>query len=259
MAKPRGEERKIKFLGGAAIDGAPISYIIVLAAVVTVLSFIPLTILVGAGKPIPLSRGILPLLGWILGPLAGAVASLVGTLVGLILAPHTAGILPISILTPLVSSFAAGVMTLGTRRRGWWIIAGVLFVLSWGLLAWRAIFVNHVSFSAVIWGSAVDWISILLYLLPTRRLFSHWIASKNLVLVSVGLFCGTFMIMGAVHATQNVIYTLLYNMTEPDWLVLIVMVPLENIVRGLIGAVIGTGVIGGMRALRLTRPNEAIY
>jgi len=46
--KPAGEEREVRFLGGAAIDGAPVAYIIVLAAVVTALAFIPFSVILAA-------------------------------------------------------------------------------------------------------------------------------------------------------------------------------------------------------------------
>ncbi len=38
---PRGEERQIQTLSGAMIDGSPIAYVVVLAAITTALSFIP--------------------------------------------------------------------------------------------------------------------------------------------------------------------------------------------------------------------------
>ena len=69
---PLGEEREIKFLGGTAIDGAPVAYIVVLAAVVVGLAFVPLSAVIGSGKSFPMSQAIFPLIGWILGPIAGA-------------------------------------------------------------------------------------------------------------------------------------------------------------------------------------------
>ena len=41
---PEGKEREVRAIGGAAIDGTPIAYIIVLASVTTVLAFIPFSI-----------------------------------------------------------------------------------------------------------------------------------------------------------------------------------------------------------------------
>ena len=53
---PAGEEREVKFLGGAALDGAPIAYIVVLAAVVLALSFIPFSVVLATGGSFPLSQ-----------------------------------------------------------------------------------------------------------------------------------------------------------------------------------------------------------
>jgi hypothetical protein len=40
---------------------------------------------------------------------------------------------------------------------------------------------------------------------------------------------------------------------------LIPIIPVENIFRCLIGTVIGTGVIAGMRAIGVVKPEKAIY
>ena len=105
--QPSGEERSVKFLGGAAIDGAPVAYIVVLAAVVTALAFIPFSVVLASGGSFPMSQGIFGLIGWVLGPIAGAVASGIGTLIGVFVAPHTAGVWPVSVYGAVVTSFAA--------------------------------------------------------------------------------------------------------------------------------------------------------
>ncbi len=37
------------------------------------------------------------------------------------------------------------------------------------------------------------------------------------------------------------------------------MVPLENLARSFIGAIIGTGVIAGLRAMTLVKPPQAMF
>jgi hypothetical protein len=56
MSIPAGEERKVVFLGGAAVDGTPVAYIVVLAAVVTALSFIPFSVVLASGGSFPMSE-----------------------------------------------------------------------------------------------------------------------------------------------------------------------------------------------------------
>src|ERR1700722_16953193 len=89
---PAGPEREVRHLGGATIGGAPVAYIVVLAAVVTTLAFIPFSVVLSTGGSFPMSQGVFPLMGWLLGASGGAVASATGALVGVFLAPHTAGI-----------------------------------------------------------------------------------------------------------------------------------------------------------------------
>ena len=74
VQNPIGQERVVKNIGGASIDGAPIAYIVVLAAVVTALAFIPFSIVLATGGSFPMNQGIFGLIGWILGPVAGVVA-----------------------------------------------------------------------------------------------------------------------------------------------------------------------------------------
>ncbi|MFN2109907.1 MAG: hypothetical protein ACK2UI_09615, partial [Anaerolineae bacterium] len=82
---PTGEEREVALSRGASIDGAPIAYIVTLAAVVAVLTVvpIPITFVLGTGKNFPMSQGVYPLMGWLLGPFAGALADGIGALAGL--------------------------------------------------------------------------------------------------------------------------------------------------------------------------------
>lgn len=47
-------------VSSAAIDGAPIAYIVVLAAIVTTLSFIPFSIVLASGGSMPLSQAVFP-------------------------------------------------------------------------------------------------------------------------------------------------------------------------------------------------------
>jgi hypothetical protein len=257
--KPAGEEREVKFLGGAALDGAPVAYVVVLAAVVAALAFIPFSVVLASGGSFPLSQGIFPLVGWLLGPVAGAVASGIGTLVGVFLAPHTAGVPVVSILGGVIASFAAGAMVLGKERNKWWIPLAVIFVIAWLLFAGRAVVQNGVSLYAAIAGSFLDWSGILLFILPTRTLFARWINSKNLAKTALGLFLGTWMIAGVMHVTQSCITYFMFNWPEEVWVTLIPIIPFENLMRCLTGTVIGTGVIAGLRAIGLVKPTWAIY
>jgi ABC-type transport system involved in cytochrome c biogenesis permease component len=111
----------------------------------------------------------------------------------------------------------------------------------------------------VVAGSFVDWSGILLFVLPTRGLCVRWIGAAQLSRVAAGLFLGTWMISGVTHVCQSAISYSLFHWPEKVWITLIPIIPGENLARSLIGAVIGTGVISGLRAIGLLRPREAIY
>jgi hypothetical protein len=257
---PEGREREVKTMGGAAIDGTPITYIVVLAAVVAVLAFIPFSIALGSGKGMPLSQSIYPLLGWLLGSWAGALASIIGTLISVFLAPHTAGSFPIiAIWGGAIASFAAGAMGANHKRRFWYLGLTLLFGLELTTYAYLAIIRNGIPINTFILGAFIDWSSILLFLLPTRNLFASLISSSSFVKVAIGIFGGTWTICGIAHLCQVPFTYYLFNWPEPIWNALIPIIPVENVMRGVAGAVIGTGVISGLRAINLVQPKESLY
>lgn len=255
---PSGQERKVKTMGSAAIDGTPIAYIIVLAAVVTVLAFVPFSVVLGSGKGIPLSQSVYPLLGWLLGPIAGALASGIGTLIGIFLAPYTAGVPAVAIWGALIASFAAGMMAIAHNRPDWRLGLVLLFCLELVAYAYLAIR-NGIPVNTFIAGAFIDWSAILLFVLPTRTWFAKLIGSDNFIKVAIGIFGGTWTACGLAHLSQVPFTYYLFSWPETVWNVLIPIIPVENAMRGLSGAVIGTGVILGLRAINLVKPKEAIY
>lgn len=255
----RGEERKVEFLGGASVDGAPVAYVIVLAAVVLALSFIPFSVLVATGGTFPLSQGIIPLVGWILGPIAGAIANLVGTVLAIFLAPHTAGVPIQNIVGAIVAGVVAGSMVHEGPRKRWWIPISVVLVIAWLLYVGRGILVNGVGLWPAFAQSFIDWSGILLFILPTRVLVAKWLTSKSIAKVAAGLFLGTWIVAGCYHGVQSPIVYWMFNWPEEVWYILIPIVPVEQLFRCVIGTVIGTGVIAGLRAIGLVKPKHAIY
>jgi len=256
--QPLGEERQIQTLDAASVDGTPVAYIVVLAAVVTVLAFIPFSFVLATGGSMPLSQGIFPLLGWLLGPMAGALAAGIGSTIGVFLAPYTAGLPLFTIFGAVLTSFVAGLMVIGKHRRYWWLVLTAIFSLQL-YLYFRHALQNGVSFPTIIAGSFVDWSALLLFLLPTRTLFARWINSKNLSQVAFGVFFGTWMTSGVTHLSMTTITYYMFNWPEQVWITLIPIIPVENLIRSIAGTVIGTGVISGLRSLNLVKPREAIY
>ncbi|MGK7930849.1 MAG: ECF transporter S component [Microcystaceae cyanobacterium] len=256
---PQGKEREVTKLSGATIDGTPTAYIVVLAAVVTALSFIPFSIVLSTGGSMPLSQAVLPLLGWLLGPIAAMVGAGIGAMIGVFLAPYTAGVPALSIGSAMLTALVAGLMGKSRNRPYWWLIVSILSCLSLFLYAHHAIANNGVDRNIVIAGSFIDWSGLLLFILPTRRLFARWIGSQDIKLLALGLFFGTWMASGLSHLTIAMIAYYIFNWPEEVWVALIPIIPIENLLRSIGGVVIGTGVIAGLRAMKMVKPPEAIY
>ncbi|HNT76755.1 MAG TPA: hypothetical protein PKH77_17235 [Anaerolineae bacterium] len=258
---PAGEEREVRRLDRVAIDGAPIAYVLVLAAVVAALAFIPIpiSVVIGSGKNFPMSQSIYPLVGWLLGPVAGAVADGIGALVGVIVAPHTTTSAPATVLGAVLGGFAAGAMTVKERRAWWWAPLAGVFVIFYGLYAGRAVFINGAAARDVLLGSFINWSALLLFVLPTRVWFARLLAERDLKRIGIGLFGGTWIVAGLSHlATGTIVYAIL-NWASEYWLVFAPVAPLEHLVRCLVGAIIGTGAIAGLRATGLIKPTYAAY
>ncbi len=259
--RPSGEERRIERLSMASIDGAPVAYLVSLAAVVAVLALIPIpiTFVLGSGRNFPMSQSFYPLAGWLLGPVAGGLADAIGALIGVFIAPHTTTYAPATVLGAALGGLAAGTMAASGRRRLWWIPLLVAFI---GFYLWyggRAVVVNGVQWTSVALGSFINWSSLLLYALPTRTLFARLLRDENLTRVGVGLFGGTWMIAGLVHlATGAVVYTIL-NYPNEVWLAIAPVAPVEHAFRCIVGTTIGVGVISGLRATGIVKPLHAAY
>lgn len=255
---PKGAEREVQFLGSASIDAAPVAYVIVLAAVVTTLAFVPLSVTLASGGSFPMSQGIYGLVGWVLGPLAGAVASGIGTLVGVLFAPHTAGVWPLTIYSAVAASFAAGCFS-SEKRRWWWIPTGIWGLASLAFYLGRAHYVVGISTRTIVLGSFVDWSSLLLFLSPLRPQVGRWLRSPRLDRVALGLALGTYMAFGFSHGCLCALSFYLFNWAEEVWLILIPLIPIEFAARSAVGTVVGVGVISGLRAIGLVKPGYAIY
>ena len=256
--QPSGPERTVQFHGSAAIDGAPVAYIVVLAAVVTTLSFIPFSVVLSSGGSFPMSQGVFGLVGWILGPWAGAIAAGVGTLLGVFFAPHTAGVWPLSLYAAVAASFVAGCFATSPGRR-FWPVVWLWSLASLAVYVHRAYAIAGIPARTVFWGTAVDWLAVLFFAAPLHRLIVSWLRSTNLSRVALSLLLGTAVAFGVAHCCVCAVSFRLYNWPEPVWLLLIPLVPIEFVFRPLIGPVIGVGVLSGLRAIGLVKPAHATY
>ncbi len=251
MTQFSGERRSVRRTMMATVDGASLTMVVAMAAVVAVLSLVPFSAVLGVGGSFPLSQAVYPLVGWLLGPVAGALASGVGAVVGLFVAPHTAGSLPwLRFFGAALSSFAAGTLTAAGGRRRWWMVVGLLLVgvfLAYGKQA----LANGVSFSLFLLGSFIDWSALLLYVLPTRVWVGRMVQAEGWRALAVGLFFGTWIAAGLSHLLATTVYYFLYNWPAEVWWTLVPVMPVEHLFRSAVGMALGLGVIRGVRSLSL--------
>jgi hypothetical protein len=256
---PVGKERRVVKHAGPTIDGTPISYIVTAATIVLTLAFVPLSIVLTSGKSFPLSQSIHPLIGWLLGPVAGALANAIGATGGVILAPHTTTNPLATVLGAALGGLAAGVMKRDAKRGWWWLPLSLLFVVAYVLYGIRAVLQNGASWSAVLFGSFIDWSALLLFILPTRPLVGRWLQSDDLKRLGAGLFLGTWIAAGLTHLSTATVVYFISNWPNEAWLAFAPLAPIEHLIRALVGTVIGAGVISGLRATGLVKPQRALY
>ena len=257
--KPSGEERPVRSLETVAVAGAPIAYIVVLAGVVMVLAGIPFSVMLGAGNGFPLSQAIYPLVGWILGPVAGALAAGVGGLLGVFLFPQNSAVPIATVLGAVAGGFAGGILGGKGRWAAWGLPIAVFFGVVYAFYAGSAIVLNGVDGGIFLLASFINWSALALFVLPTRKLFRSWLSSADLKRVTPALFLGTWCVAGLSHLTAAFIVYQVMGWPDFVWASMIPVSPLEHLMRAAVGAVIGSGVLAGLRAVGLVKPKYAAY
>ncbi len=258
---PSGEERHVNPYRVANIDGAPLTYVVSLAAVVAVLAMIPIpiSIVIATGTNFPMSQSIYGIVGWLLGPIAGAVANAIGAVIGVIIAPYTTFAGSATVFGAAMGGLAAGATVRTGPRRTWWMPLGIVFIGLYGAYAGRAIVVNQAPWLNVLLGSFINWSALLLFLLPTRSEIARLLHATDLRLLGIGLFAGTWMAAGLAHlSTAAIVYAIL-NWPAELWLVFAPLAPIEHTLRCAAGTAIGLGVISGLRATGIVKPEHAVY
>ena len=253
------KEREIGRIATVSIDGSPVSYVVALAAVVAVLAFIPMSVIVSIGGSFPLSQGVLPLVGFVLGPFAGAAANVIGVVVGIFIAPHTSGVPFVSVISAALVAFFAGTMVLGGKRKFWYLINSAFVLIGMIVIGARAVFINGVRPWVMPAFFAQHIVCLILYTLPTRKLLSKWISSGNAAKLAASLFIATWINSAMINVIGTVFTYYMYNWPEEVFVVLIPVIPVEMIFRSVTGAVIGAGVITGLRGIGLVKPKNALY
>jgi hypothetical protein len=248
----------VERVGGAAIGGAPIAYIIVWGAALAVLSFVPIPVsaVLGIGGTFPISQALYAVVGFILGPWAGALAAGIGRLIGIFTAPHTAAAGIPSTIIAMVWAAAGGILV--QKRSRTWLAALFVFVLAYVAYVGRALMID-VGPSLALQTTITNLSGIILWLLPTRILAREWIRDQGAAKLAAGLALGCWIVNTCGHTFANALMYYINPWPANIWRVLIPIIPAEQLFRTIVGAVVGVGVISGLRAIGLSKPSQAGY
>ncbi len=120
---------KLSFLIPRKLSSKEIAFTGVMAAVMAVAAFIPVTVVAGVGKVISAAVMLEPLIGVLLGPVLGTYSAAAGAFAGQILAPQGAIFGLLTFIPPTVGAAAAGLLA----YKKWKAACGVMGLV---LLLW---------------------------------------------------------------------------------------------------------------------------
>lgn len=251
MAATTGTNRR-------GIAGSPASYIALLAAVTAVLQMIPFSVVLGPGVSFPLSLAISGLIGVLLGPWAGTLSVLIGSGIGVMIAPHTAFMGPLTILVLAAGALAGGLMSHGKKL---WV-AGYLIAAS---VIWWVLYLVTAGMPKNLVVMLQPW----RYLVAAAMLLIPGLAEKATTMLrspnklSLAMALGFFIWISSQvdHTLSSIIGNqLIFQIPEEVWQILIVgVIGAERGALTLVGMVIGTGVITGLRQMGVRRPENSVW
>jgi hypothetical protein len=254
--EPKGADREVSTRGRVTIGGAPISYVALFAAALGITALIPFSIMT-TGKAFPVSELLIALTGIVLGPVGGFVAGLVGGVIGLAIAPYTAPNGVLSPITPALGAMAIGFLMQRNSKKWWGVVILVAALL---VFHFKGVVINKVDpaywlFLAV----GVAWVSLILAVTPLTTLFSNWLRSANLGMVTVGLVFATFMGTSTAMMVNNGLGIWLHEVPNDIWPIFPPIVTGERLIITVAGTILGVAIIAGLRRLRLVRPTEGAW
>ncbi len=104
--------------------------------------------------------------------------------------------------------------------------------------------------------TAANWFALLLWASPLRVLAVRWLRGPRLV---AGLAFVTYVATTAVNTVNATVEYFRLGWPAEVWVVLAPLIPLERLGLTAVGALIGVGVIRGLRQVNLVKATEAGY
>jgi hypothetical protein len=140
-----------------------------------------------------------------------------------------------------------------------WLILIAVVAIEVALFYHQAIVLNRIPLSLFLKSYVSELIGMFLFISPTRSWIARMIGSTDIKRLALGLFLGTWACTALTMMGESIAAYTLINWPEAVFWMFIPIIPLETCTRSAIGAVIGTGVITGLRTMALVKPPRAIY
>jgi len=257
------EEEVVPLVSAGMIDGTPIAYIAIWAALVAVLSMIPFSVVVGGGGSFPMSLTIYALVGVLLGPIAGGLATLIGSFLGVLIAPWTASMGFLGIIAPTGATFAAGLVTYKKGKPFVNILlalVGALVIMVIFYFSFPLLNVDVLKPSVLLMGVTDFWPGWVL-LLVTSKWIRDWVQSEDPTKLALAMFILTYFANNTwEHYIGWTMFNVVYGLPIDVCLwVIFAFTWWERLAMGFGGMVIGTAVIIALRRAGIKKPLYTIW
>jgi len=238
------------------IDGSPVSYVAIMAAIIVVMAFIPASVVIGgAAGGWPLHDVIHPFAGLLLGPIAGPIGSVIGIAVGMAIAPYTS-LGPWTPLMGAMSAFAVGMVV--QRWRAAWLVPWVIVLVLHVIYFFQA---TVYGIGPLLWFSNTFTVTVALVLIaiPAVRNWAVETVRGPNINWKMGAALYVLFFFGSTAGIQALwVPSFAINPWPAEaWLPLAFVIFLERTVFTLIGALIALGVIAGLRRSSFVKPARA--
>ncbi len=208
--------------------------IAVWAALIAVVTLVPVFPIIGTGATFSVSAALIPLAGILFGPIPGAICAAIGAFIGQLIAPHTVFFGPLTFLIPTLNALCAGF----AMQKKWYVplIAIVFFSVAWFIFPLgRAAWFQPILWSLGVIASLIGWF-----------VASDWIGSDNRTKLFIGIFLAAMAGTIVDHGFGCLWALIMFQLPREIWLTVLPLAPMERTLFSLGAAIIGTPLLVGL-------------
>jgi len=257
------EEEVVPLVSAGMIDGTPIAYIAIWAALVAIMAMLPFSVVIGGGGSFPMSLFIYGLVGILLGPIAGAIATAIGSIIAVIIAPYTSIFGFLGFIPPTVATFMAGLITYKKGKPMLNILIAIVGALLLVVVFYFSFPISGVDVlkpEVVLIGVTDFWPGWIL-LLVTSKWIRDWVQSEDPVKLALSVFIITYFVNNTYeHYIGWIMFNFTYGLPIDVCIwIIFAFTWWERLAMGVSGMVIGTAVIIALRRAGIRKPIYTIW